>query len=109
MRLTVTLTEKEAEVFFNMLAHSTNEVSDIDYNELIEIESKFKKAKEIDSAWVNNNINPYYKQNEPIVVELKNGLTSKRRHGGSSAPPRDIRASRRCLPRFCSAGLETRL
>lgn len=75
MRLTVTLTEKEAEVFFNMLAHSTNEVSDVDYNELIEIESKFKKAKEIDSAWVNNNINPYYKQNEPIVVELKNGLT----------------------------------
>ena len=51
-----------------MLAHSTNEVSDVDYNELIEIESKFKKAKEIDSAWVNNNINPYYKQNEPIVV-----------------------------------------
>lgn len=75
MRLTVTLTEKEAEVFFNMLAHSTNEVSDIDYNELIEIESKFKKAKETDSTWVNNNINPYYKQNEPIVVELKNGLT----------------------------------
>lgn len=75
MRLTVTLTEKEAEVFFNMLAHSTNEVSDVDYNELIEIESKFKKAKETDSAWVNNNINPYYKQKGPIVVEQKNGVT----------------------------------
>lgn len=75
MRLTVTLTEKEAEALFQLLAFATNEVSDIDYNELIEIESKFKKAKETDATWVNNNINPYYKQKGPIVVEQKNGVT----------------------------------
>lgn len=75
MRLTVTLTEKEAEALFQLLAFATNEPTDVDYNELIEIESKFKKAKEIDSAWVNNNINPYYKQKGPIVVEQKNGVT----------------------------------
>ena len=75
MRLTVTLTEKEAEALFQLLAFATNEPTDVDYNELIEIESKFKKAKEIDSTWVNNNINPYYKQKGPIVVEQKNGVT----------------------------------
>ena len=51
MRLTVTLTEKEAEALFQLLAFATNEPTDVDYNELIEIESKFKKEKNLQGLW----------------------------------------------------------
>ena len=46
MKLSVELTEKEVEVFFNMLAMSASEPSDVDDKEHQEIQRKFTKSRD---------------------------------------------------------------
>ncbi len=46
IKLSVVLTEKEAEVFFNMIGMASTEPSDVDYKEQLSIQNKFTKARE---------------------------------------------------------------